>query len=295
MKNNILIELVISNQCNKRCKYCDLDFSNNFQTKEQLDIFIYFIKNNYNKTNSLLINFFGWEAILKFEFIEYFLNELKDYTIKYSIWTNGILLNKDKFDILAKYDTEIYLSIDTETYRHIFTKPFLLSYKFLKINFILNPETLIHSFEIFEELVNYGFKKFNVIPVYLTINWEKKHLEQLQKFVAFVKKFHTIEIDFFSYYQKPTSDLQFILDTNGVFYKDIHTHLWFLKQFSNIPKNMKFFIEKYSHCWALSESLKLEQLLDNYNQSDIFRKSVIIPKQLWFEKILKNIDKIIKW
>jgi sulfatase maturation enzyme AslB (radical SAM superfamily) len=52
---NILIELILTNNCNKRCEYCDLDFKNKSLSFMDLDLFINFIKNN--KAN-YTINFF---------------------------------------------------------------------------------------------------------------------------------------------------------------------------------------------------------------------------------------------
>lgn len=295
MKNNILIELVISNQCNKRCKYCDLNFSNNFQTKESIDIFIRFLKNNL-ENNNFLINFFWWEPLLKFDLIKYFLKNTKNYSnINYSIWTNWLLLSEEKYEILKKYNVEIYFSIDTETYNHIFQKKFLLNYEKLKINFILNPNTIDFSFYIFEKLTDFWFKNFNIIPVYLTINWDLESLKKLKKFVDFSKKFKNLNLEYFSYYQKPTSDIQFILDTNLWFYKDIHTHLWFLKQFSNFSLELKNEIEEFSKITNLTENIEIKELLKHNNFSEIFKKSIIFPRKLWFEKNLKIIDKIIKW
>ena len=53
--NKILIELILTNQCNKRCEYCDLDFQNKSLSFNDLNLFIEFI--NKNKAN-YTINFF---------------------------------------------------------------------------------------------------------------------------------------------------------------------------------------------------------------------------------------------
>lgn len=295
-KENILIELVITNQCNKRCKYCDLNFSNNFQNKKTLDLFINFLENNYEKVNGFLINFFGGEPLLRFDLIEYFLEKTSKYLkIKYSLGTNWILLDEKKFKILERNKVKIYFSIDTETNWNIFEKKFLKNYENLKVNFILNPKTIDLSFDIFNKLVNFWIKKFNIIPVYISINWGIQELKKLKKFINFTKIFKDINIDFFSYYQKPTSDLQFILDTNLHFYRDIHTHLWFLKQYSSISLEKRKFIEEFSRLWLLDSILSINELIEKYNQSDIFKQSILIPRNLGFEKTLKIIDKIIKW
>jgi sulfatase maturation enzyme AslB (radical SAM superfamily) len=52
----ILIELILTNSCNKRCEYCDLDFKTKSFSFNDLDLFINFLKNNKAEYT---INFFG--------------------------------------------------------------------------------------------------------------------------------------------------------------------------------------------------------------------------------------------
>jgi MoaA/NifB/PqqE/SkfB family radical SAM enzyme len=58
MKKKLLIEIVMTNQCNKRCPYCKLDFKNKSISKENIDAFIMFLKENSQKVEYFLINFF---------------------------------------------------------------------------------------------------------------------------------------------------------------------------------------------------------------------------------------------
>mgnify|MGYP000188630287 FL=1 len=46
---NVIFHLVLTNQCNKRCEYCDLNFSNNYIAEENIDLFIEYINNNSHK------------------------------------------------------------------------------------------------------------------------------------------------------------------------------------------------------------------------------------------------------
>jgi len=50
-----------------------------------------------------------------------------------------------------------------------------------------------------------------------------------------------------SYYERPTSDVEYIIETNGNIYQDIHTHLWFIKQYEIIPQETRDNIEKESY------------------------------------------------
>jgi len=61
MKNhrpNILFELIITNQCNKRCPYCDLNFDSIYQTQQQLELFSDFLSHNQGQAENILVNFF---------------------------------------------------------------------------------------------------------------------------------------------------------------------------------------------------------------------------------------------
>lgn len=297
MHNNILIEFVLTNECNKRCKYCDLDFHGAKQTKENIDAFISFLEKNAKDVHEYIINFFGGEPLLEFDSIIEVLERTKHIeNLSFTLGTNGILLDENKYKILQNFGVKIYLSIDTETYEHIFKKDFLLQDIELMINFILNPETLNISFEIFERLVKHGFKKFSIIPVYITIAWWLDAYRKLKEFVHFSKKFrlsHDIQADFYSYYDKPTSDTQFILDTNANFYRDMHTHLWFLKQFQIVPDKMKKEIESFSHIWSVFDENTVWELCDAYERDEIVKKSFLTPKYIGFEPTLRIIDKII--
>lgn len=299
IKDNILIEFVLTNQCNKRCKYCDLDFHGARQSKENINNFVTFLEKNSESVHHYIVNFFGWEPLLEFDTIIEVLERTKGIkNLSFTLGTNGILLDESKYELLHSYDVKIYLSIDTETYEHIFKKDFLLNDKDLMINFILNPETITHSFEIFERLVKHGFKNFSIIPVYITIAWWLEAYRNLKKFVEIVANLrwgYDIHADFYSYYDKPTSDTQFILDTNSYFYRDIHTHLWFLKQFQIVSNEMKQEIEDFSKVWKLSDQTSIWELSSKYMRDEIVKKSFLTPKYIGFEPTLRIIDKIISW
>jgi MoaA/NifB/PqqE/SkfB family radical SAM enzyme len=49
----ILIELILTNQCNKKCNYCDLEFKNKSLSTQNLDRLTSFLEKNkaYYSTN----------------------------------------------------------------------------------------------------------------------------------------------------------------------------------------------------------------------------------------------------
>lgn len=262
-----------------------------------LDFFALYLKNNVQHVNRFLINFFWWEPLLEFENIQYFIQQIgKERKIQYSLWTNGLLLNKERFLYLKSCDVELYLSVDTETYVHVFKKDYLLDYKKLKINFILNPKTLEKSFVIFTKLVEKWFKNFNIIPVYATLNWNLEEFQKLEKFVAFVKKIPNIDSYFFSFYEDATSDIQFVLDTNGILYKDIHTHFWFLKQYSFVSDNIKEDINTLTQLTHISNlpEMDIKKIIEKYDNTSILQESILLAKKLCLDTTFKKLHSIIK-
>lgn len=295
MKKNLLIEFILTNRCNKRCKYCDLDFKNISYSYEEIDLFINFIDNNISNIDRLLINFFWWEALLEFDKIKYFVNRtINKKNIFYSLWTNAILLDEIKFNFFRDNNVAIYLSVDTESNKKDYKKSFLKYYDNLTINLILNPNTIYKSFLYFQDLVDYWYKNINIIPVFFTINWDLTSFIFFKKFILFTRKFKSVNCNYISYYDKYTSDLQFILDTNKFFYRDLHTHLWILKQYSILDKKLKNDIEKFSKIWHLDYKTNVESLINNHKQEEILNYSFLLPKRLWFDTNFIIIDKLIK-
>lgn len=78
MKHNILIEIIVTNQCNKRCSYCDLDFRSQFIQQQEIDNLYKILKNSRNEIGDIVINFFGGEPFLNFTIIEYTLQKYQD-------------------------------------------------------------------------------------------------------------------------------------------------------------------------------------------------------------------------
>lgn len=120
------IQLSVSNKCNMNCKYCfekKFDHSNRDWSKkmdfniakESIEKIVSIAKENGRSYIS--INFFGGEPLTNFEVIkqilEYFgTGEKWGINIRYSIDSNGILINKDIAEIFAKYKVLVNLSID---------------------------------------------------------------------------------------------------------------------------------------------------------------------------------------
>lgn len=277
---NLLFEIIMSKQCNKRCNYCDLDFKN-----ENLDNLV--IDEFYNKLNWILqkndivfINFFGWEPLLNYTWIKYFLTKFNEIQkIKYSIGTNWALLNNEILDFFYKYNVEINLSIDSKNINDLNLLNIVKNYKWkVNINFIIEPSKIDFLNKNLENLKI--FKNINLMPVYATLDRNNDQLNQFYEILNYIyKNFLNINLQFFPYYKGQTNEKQFILDVNGDIFWDIDSLLYLQKQYKILPKILRNQIENNSKLWNIFFN----------NLDDIMDKNDILK----IEKIVLNIPKII--
>lgn len=291
---NIIFHIILTNQCNKRCEYCDLDFSNNTISYENIDIFIDYINKKHRNFWEIRINFFGWEPMLEFEKIQYIIEKISVKNIFYSIGTNGVLFWVDKYLFLKNNHVEIQYSIDSQTYYTLLEQKYIdVEDENFSVNFILNPNDIEKSFEIFDLIAQRWVKKIYILPVYATILWTKYSLVLLHKFIEHINDFHQIEKKGLSYYDEPTSDREYIIETNWSVYQDIHTHLWFLKQYDNIDHTIKQEIADNSYI------CKIDTIDENIWEimfcklQKLYKMSLEIAKNQGFQKSFTLIDKIL--
>ncbi len=115
--------LHIAHDCNLRCEYCFAstgDFGKgrklmSFETgKKAID----FLLEKSGDRENLELDFFGGEPLLNFEvvkqIVEYARSREKDYgkRFRFTITTNGVLLDDDKIDFINKEMSNVVLSID---------------------------------------------------------------------------------------------------------------------------------------------------------------------------------------
>ena len=195
----IVIDLIIINSCNKKCEYCPIHFNKWKLTKQQVDYIIDYLYKNSLFYEECTINFFGWEPLLNFDIIKYFINKNKNNKIKYTIWTNWFLLTEEIINFLLKYNINIYLTFhadDTKSYLKLLEKEFLKkALNIIQINFIVSPNNLDFCYKKIDDVINFWFKVINIIPVMLTIPWGKNDLINLKKFINYVDSNYLNKID----------------------------------------------------------------------------------------------------
>lgn len=123
--------LELTQQCTMRCAYCCYSgkyegvrsHSSASMSESTIDKAISFISSHYDKkAKKIKINFYGGEALIRFDEIQYVISKLKmhiDCTIQYSISTNGLGLNPNIIDWICSIpNIQVMLSVDGDERMH---------------------------------------------------------------------------------------------------------------------------------------------------------------------------------
>ena len=107
------IRINVSNACNLSCKYCyagggNYGFNNSLLNLKVAEEIVDFIKKYMNHINTIF--FFGGEPLLNIEAIEYICKEFPEK--KFSLITNGTILNDDIIKVIKSHQIKIAISID---------------------------------------------------------------------------------------------------------------------------------------------------------------------------------------
>lgn len=115
--------LHIAHDCNLKCEYCfasqgDFNGDKSFMSlevgKKALD---YLVKNSGNRRN-LELDFFGGEPLMNFDVVKelvYYgrsLEKKHNKNFRFTITTNGVLLDKEKMDFINEHMSNVVLSLD---------------------------------------------------------------------------------------------------------------------------------------------------------------------------------------
>ena len=115
--------LLISQDCNLRCEYCfastgDYGKGRKLMDFETAKLAIDFLLENSGDRENLELDFFGGEPLMNFDVVkqavEYARSKEKEYNknFRFTITTNGILLDDDKIDFINKEMSNVVLSVD---------------------------------------------------------------------------------------------------------------------------------------------------------------------------------------
>lgn len=112
--------LPITGKCNLMCSYCFAQANNRNlsfvdYTEDSINKLLSVLRNINGNTPTNLV-FFGGEPLIKFDLIKYTVNKVKtdflDMNIRYSITTNGTLINKEIAKFFADNNVSVLLSMD---------------------------------------------------------------------------------------------------------------------------------------------------------------------------------------
>lgn len=294
-KRKIVIDLIMSNTCNRRCQYCPINFDWKVLTKENIDFVLKYLDDNESCYDECTINFFGWEPLLSFENIKYFVENNKNNKIRYTMWTNWILFSEERLDFIIKHNIKVYLTFhadNTKTYKEILKKQYLTKWlSLIQINFIVSPIDIDFVYEKIDQTVLFWFKNINIIPVMLTIPWTKKAMVKLKKFIWYVDqkyiyddKYNYLKIYKFSYFDWTPIEIWFVIDTDLNIYQDSSDELYIGKQYIELWNDLMRKVEDFSLIWNLKKDLNFQELINKYDIKNIIKMLYSLPEKLWYIK-----------
>ncbi|MDO5716053.1 MAG: radical SAM protein [Tissierellia bacterium] len=121
----IMINLIITYNCNCACKYCFEDLNCTYDSNENKMKEVVSYINDLSEGKDLYINYFGGEPLMNCETIFYIQNNLKGFrNLHSSITTNGTLIDTDKFNKLMNSGIDHFqITIDGTEQTHNFRRP----------------------------------------------------------------------------------------------------------------------------------------------------------------------------
>lgn len=114
----------LTQNCNLRCKYCPYTKNDGFNrihttltmTRETINDALNLLINNSVDNDIITLGFYGGEPLLEFDLIKYAVNRVKERVeeskIRFTITTNGTLLNQEILEFLDSHRFSIMISID---------------------------------------------------------------------------------------------------------------------------------------------------------------------------------------
>ena len=291
-KRKIVIDLIMANSCNRRCDYCPINFNGEILNWKDIDFIIKYLDDNNNLYDECTINFFWGEPLINFENVKYFININRNNKIRYTIWTNWILLTEEKLDFFIEHNVKIYLTFhadDNNTYKKIIKNEYLKkAFSLIQINFIVSPINLCFSYEKIDKTIAYWFKIINIIPVMLTIKWDNKSLVELNRFINYVdgkivNNISWVNVFKFSYFDWIPVEIGFVIDTDLSLYQDSSDELFIWKQFSWLWEQLSQDVEDFTLLWNIKDN-ELSYFIWKYDIKNIVKMLYSLPEKLWYLK-----------
>lgn len=186
--------LHVAHDCNLACKYCFASEGEYHGDRSLMSLEIgikaidFLVANSGNRRN-LEIDFFGGEPMMNFEMVKEVVHYAKsiekanDKNFRFTLTTNGVLLDDDNMAFMNKYMYNVVLSVDGRKEVHDFMRPApngkgsydLIMKKFKKFadsrnqkNYYVRGTFTHHNLDFAEDvlhLADEGFKQISIEPV----------------------------------------------------------------------------------------------------------------------------------
>lgn len=252
--------LYMAQGCNLKCKYC-------YQGKEKKSIImdnktaksvIKFLISNVDESEDIYVTFLGGEPLLNFkmisEIIEYISKEYFSYIdrFKYSITTNGTLLNDEIISVFQRHRFRVSVSIDGDfntqkinrdgctLSMHTGIIKNILNMLYNNIACSVRMTVTANNVQFFYENIKYfyeqGIKRYDIGFDFFSM-WEEKEIDilsiEMKKIVEFYKEYEMDEELFINilddkiiphitkrtqYYCNAGSNGHFVVDCKGKIY-----------------------------------------------------------------------------
>lgn len=177
------LHILTTTGCNFKCPYCyqcgiQAEFLTEEKMQKELDFLDTYIKNNHIKESRIEIT--GGEPTINWQIVEKLLPKIaelfKKYNVKYEtlIVTNGLLLTKEKVDLIAKYNWK-RLQLTIDGLEQVHNKRRLNKGKENSFKTIINN-------------LDYIINNNKIDIVNLRINYDKSNVEEIPKLLDFIKE-----------------------------------------------------------------------------------------------------------
>lgn len=181
-------------KCNLKCSYCS---SNKILNKDSIILdenkiqnTINYIEKNRNGSNDEII-FFGGEPFLEYKNVEKFIDLSSHLKINYSIYTNGLILDKIPIELLSRFKS-IFISIDGDksthekhrgrgTYDKIINN--LLHLRKITSSILLGRITVEEETNIYDSVIN-------LEPFFNAIYWQIVNKPSFKKPIDFIESYN---------------------------------------------------------------------------------------------------------
>jgi len=226
---------ILTYDCNFRCKYCDINKRKDNITSNIIKQSIIFLENN--KFDITKVKFFGWEPLLKENYIRDIILHFPQKNLPtFYVTTNSTLIDDKFVDFALENNLKLTFSIDWDIKSNSENR-LLVNWnnrsidiinntkkysKNIRVNQVITSQNSENFFRNFKFIYDLWVRNFNFLPEYYN-EWSKKGLNKLKQgfdqildFYNKWNKINLVNLDNFS--ETSFFNLGLVIDTNWKIY-----------------------------------------------------------------------------